>query len=441
MRTTFRHGVKNMLALKIEDLGKRYIIAHRGSGRLYDALGNFVSRAARRIRHPFAERSKPKNAEEFWALRNITFNVEQGERIGIVGHNGAGKSTLLKVLSRITDPTEGRISIKGRVASLLEVGTGFHPDLTGRENIFMNAAILGMKVHEIRRNFDAIVHFAGVEKFLDTPVKRYSSGMYVRLAFAIAAHLNSEILIVDEVLAVGDMEFQKKCMGKMDEISRGQGRTILFVSHNMGAVLQLCNRVICLDSGKMVLDTLDVAEGVERYMNLSQLHTTDAEWHNPGGKFENDYFTPLRFGIYNAKGEVNLASAKPEDELFVEIEGIVKKPEKGLGVGYTLYSQEGTLLYRTFHADQDDTPGELPTLEGHVTLRGRIPSGVFNTGQKRLDLSVLMNNASWIIPPAVRGNPSVSFTVEPHLDSSSPYRTMKKPGPMLINSNWTLKGE
>ena len=430
-----------MLALKIEDLGKRYILTHRGNDRLYDVLANLTSRLARRIRHPFAERSKPMNAEEFWALRNITFNVEQGERIGIVGHNGAGKSTLLKVLSRITDPTEGRISIKGRVSSLLEVGTGFHPDLSGRENIYLNAAILGMRTKEIRRNFDDIVDFAGVEKFLDTPVKRYSSGMYVRLAFAIAAHLNSEILIVDEVLAVGDMEFQKKCMGKMDEISRGEGRTILFVSHNMGAILQLCNRVICLDQGRMTLDTPDVNEGVEKYMNLSQLQTSDAEWNNPGGKFENDHFTPLRFGVYNSKGEVNLSSVKQGDDLYVEIEGIVKKPEHALGVGYSLYSQEGVMLYRTYHADQTDTPEEIPTLEGHVVLRGRIPLEVLNIGTMRLDLSVIMNNTRWIVPPNVRGNPSVSFTVEPHLDSSSPYRTMKRPGVMMINSSWTLKGE
>ena len=428
-----------MLALKIENLGKRYMISHRGNDRLYDVLADLTSRAARRIRHPFAPRSKPKNAEEFWALRNITFDVEQGERIGIVGHNGAGKSTLLKLLSRITDPTEGRISIKGRASSLLEVGTGFHPDLSGRENIFLNAAILGMKTQEIRRNFDDIVEFAGVEKFLDTPVKRYSSGMYVRLAFAIAAHLNSEILIVDEVLAVGDMNFQKKCLGKMDEISHKEGRTILFVSHNMGAVLQLCERVICLDNGRMIMDTPDVNEGVEKYMNLSQLQTSDAEWLNPGGKFTNDYFTPLRMGVYNANGEVNLASVKQDDELYIEIEGIVKKPEQGLGVGYSLYTQEGMLMYRTFQADQDDTPGRLPVLEGHVVLRGRIPLEVMNWGTKRIDLSVLMNNASWIVAPERRGNPSVSFTIEPHFDSSSPYRTMKKPGPMMINSGWTLK--
>ena len=346
-----------------------------------------------------------------------------------------------RVLSRITDPTEGKISIKGRVSSLLEVGTGFHPDLSGRENIFLNAAILGMKTREIRRNFDDIVDFAGVEKFLDTPVKRYSSGMYVRLAFAIAAHLNSEILIIDEVLAVGDMEFQKKCMGKMDEISHKEGRTILFVSHNMGTVMQLCNRVICLDQGRLILDTPDVNEGVQKYMNLSQLQTNDAEWKNPGNDFADEHFTPLRFGLYNANGEVNLASVKPDDKLYVEIEGIVKKPERGLGVGYCLYSQEGTLLYRTFHADQVDTPAEIPTLEGRVKLRARIPLESLNIGQKRLDLSVIMNNARWIIQPNKRGVPSVSFSLEPHLDSSSPYRTMKKPGFMRSNADWTLEGE
>ena len=238
-----------------------------------------------------------------------------------------------------------------------------------------------------------------------------------------------------------DMEFQKKCLGKMDEISRGEGRTVLFVSHNMAAVLQLCSRVICLDAGRMVLDTPDVNEGVERYMNLSQLQTSDAEWRNPGGKFENDYFTPLRFGVYNAGGEVNLASVKQDDDLYVEIEGIIRKPEKGLGIGYSLFTQEGTLLYRTYHADQEDTPGAIPTLDGHVTLRGKLPLGVLNIGQMRLDLSVVMNNAQWIVVPGKRGNPSVSFTLEPHLNSSSPYRTMKKPGSMMINSQWTLKGD
>lgn len=189
--------------------------------------------------------------EEFWALKDVSFDIEQGDRVGIIGRNGAGKSTLLKILSRITEPTTGSIKIKGRVASLLEVGTGFHPELTGRENIYLNGAILGMSRAEIKKHFDAIVDFAETEKFLDTPVKRYSSGMYVRLAFAVAAHLEPEILVVDEVLAVGDAEFQKKCLGKMEDVSKNEGRTVLFVSHNMSAIMNLCNKGILLNSGKV----------------------------------------------------------------------------------------------------------------------------------------------------------------------------------------------
>ncbi len=189
--------------------------------------------------------------EEFWALRNVSFEVKQGEVLGIIGRNGAGKSTLLKILSRITEPTEGRVILRGRISSLLEVGTGFHPELTGRENIFLNGAILGMTQREIRKKFDEIVTFAEVEKFIDTPVKRFSSGMYVRLAFAVAAHLEPEILVIDEVLAVGDIEFQKKCLGKMDEVSRSQGRTVLFVSHNMEAVLKLCTRAVFIEAGRV----------------------------------------------------------------------------------------------------------------------------------------------------------------------------------------------
>ena len=427
-----------MLALKVEDLGKRYLIAHNVNRRIYDVLGDYVARLKRRIRHPFAERSKPVGSEEFWALRDLSFNVEQGERVAFVGHNGAGKSTLLKVLSRITAPTTGKISIKGRVASLLEVGTGFHPDLSGRENIYLNAAILGMKTQEIRRNFDSIVEFAGVEKFLDTPVKRYSSGMYVRLAFAIAAHLNSEILIVDEVLAVGDMEFQKKCMGKMDEISHKQGRTILFVSHNMGAVLQLCNRVICLDKGQKVFDTPDVVEGVQKYISISQLGATDAEWNNPGDKYENDYFKPLRFGLYNAHGDVNLASLKHDDELYVEIEGIVRKPDENLCVGYAIYDQVGTLLYWTYHSDQINTSSEIPTLDGHVCLRAKVPVEYLNLGDKRLELAIRLYNGEWISQPGMSKPPSVSFRIEGPL-TPSPYCVLQRTGTMAINSNWKLK--
>lgn len=428
-----------MLALKIENLGKRYMLHHQMNRRIYDALGDLLQRLGRRIRNPFAERSKPKGIEEFWALRDLSFNVEQGERVAIVGHNGAGKSTLLKILSRITDPTEGRISIKGRVSSLLEVGTGFHPDLTGRENIFLNAAILGMKTWEIRKNFDAIVDFAGVEKFLDTPVKRYSSGMYVRLAFAIAAHLNSEILIIDEVLAVGDGEFQKKCMGKMDEISHKEGRTILFVSHNMGAVLQLCNRVVCLERGHKVFETEDVAGGVQKYMSMSMNDTRDSEWHNSDSNYENEFFKPLRFGLYNKNGKVNTTSVRRNDELYVEIEGIVKTPNKALSVGYSMYDQAGTMLYWTYQSDQINSPDEVPVLEGHVVLRSRVPLEILNLGTKRLELSVQTYRDNWIVSPG-RESPVVTFTIEGPA-SNSPYYVLQRSGTMAINANWKIKEE
>src|SRR5467141_1326859 len=240
--------------ISVENLGKRYSLRHQ-TGERYTALRDVIANKVKSLfrsngKSQFSGFSSQLSKEDFWALRHVSFEVQQGEVVGIIGRNGAGKSTLLKILSRITDPTEGRVRIRGRVASLLEVGTGFHPELTGRENIYLNGAILGMSRAEIRAKFDEIVSFAEVEKFLDTPVKRYSSGMYVRLAFAVAAHLEPEILIVDEVLAVGDSQFQKKCLGKMSDVAGG-GRTVLFVSHNIGAVRKLCSRTILLDSGKV----------------------------------------------------------------------------------------------------------------------------------------------------------------------------------------------
>ncbi|MBU6392779.1 MAG: ABC transporter ATP-binding protein [Planctomycetes bacterium] len=243
--------------IKVENLSKKYIIGHQKQERyiaLRDALTNKVKNLVRRFPRSFTFHHSPFTDslhEEFWALKDVSFEVKQGDGVGIIGRNGAGKTTLLKILSRITEPTAGRVSIKGRVASLLEVGTGFHPELTGRENIYLNGAILGMSKAEIKNKFDAIVAFAETEKFLDTPVKRYSSGMYVRLAFAVAAHLEPEILIVDEVLAVGDVQFQKKCLGKMEEVGK-EGRTVLFVSHNMGVIANLCPEAILLDRGNIV---------------------------------------------------------------------------------------------------------------------------------------------------------------------------------------------
>jgi lipopolysaccharide transport system ATP-binding protein len=239
--------------IRVENLGKKYVIGHQQEGAyryraLRDVLADGARALSRQLRAP-GKRVTPSNQEEFWALKDVSFEVKRGEVVGIIGRNGAGKSTLLKILSRITEPTTGRVRLKGRVASLLEVGTGFHPELTGRENIFLNGAILGMSKAEISRKFDEIVEFAEIARFLDTPVKRYSSGMYVRLAFAVAAHLEPEILVVDEVLAVGDAAFQKKCLGKMGSVAQ-EGRTILFVSHDMGAIKTLCSRTILLEQGQ-----------------------------------------------------------------------------------------------------------------------------------------------------------------------------------------------
>ena len=247
-------------AVVVENLSKSYLLGHRSGfdGKYrYTAMRDVIEREVRNFTRKAADFARGRQIvqgdqiEEFWALKDVSFEVKQGEVIGIVGRNGAGKSTLFKILSRITEPTAGRILLRGRVASLLEVGTGFHPELTGRENIFLNGAILGMGREEIRRKFDEIVAFAQIERFLDTPVKHYSSGMYVRLAFAVAAHLEPDILVVDEVLAVGDAEFQRKCLGKMQEVSRREGRTVLVVSHNMGVVTSLCTRALWIDQGSI----------------------------------------------------------------------------------------------------------------------------------------------------------------------------------------------
>ncbi len=241
------------IAVKVESLGKKYVIGHRSGeyARFNEYLTGIGKNILRRLKNPLKPYDVSLELEDFWAVRNVSFELKKGDRLGIIGHNGSGKSTTLKMLSRITTPTEGRITMTGRTASLLEVGTGFHPELTGRENIYLNGSILGMTRSEIRAKFDEIVAFSGVEKFLDTPVKRYSSGMYVRLAFAVAAHLNPEILVVDEVLSVGDAEFQKKCIGKMQDISSDSGKTILFVSHNLRAVQLLCNKGLLLNHGQM----------------------------------------------------------------------------------------------------------------------------------------------------------------------------------------------
>ncbi|MBD3750366.1 MAG: ABC transporter ATP-binding protein [Sphingobacteriales bacterium] len=266
------------IAIKVENLSKAYQLGEIGTG----TLSNDLKRWAYKIQgkeDPFLkigetnDRTTKGESDIVWSLKDLNFEIEQGDAVGIIGRNGAGKSTLLKILSRVTTPTTGSVKIKGRVASLLEVGTGFHPELSGRDNIFLNGAILGMRKAEIKKHFDAIVDFAGVERYIDTPVKRYSSGMYVRLAFAVAAHLESEILVVDEVLAVGDAEFQKKCLGKMNEVSKGEGRTVLFVSHNMGMIKNLCDNAILLQNGE-VRATGNTEFVINEYIDSSQRSET-----------------------------------------------------------------------------------------------------------------------------------------------------------------------
>ena len=290
-----------MPIIEVENLSKKYIISHQRQEpytTLRDVMARKVKAAGGKLLHPFTLHPSPftgSSREEFWALKEVSFRIKQGERVGIIGRNGAGKSTLLKILSRITEPTGGKIGINGRVASLLEVGTGFHPELTGRENIYLNGAILGMSRMEIRQKFDEIVAFAEVEKFLDTPVKHFSSGMYVRLAFAVAAHLQPEILLIDEVLAVGDTSFQKKCLGKMEDVSKSEGRTILFVSHNLTAVQNFCDKTIYLDKGliKQIGQTHTV---VDHYLNDCRSVAT-TEWI--GEHKENEFIKVVSVLIEN----------------------------------------------------------------------------------------------------------------------------------------------
>jgi lipopolysaccharide transport system ATP-binding protein len=282
--------------ISVENLSKKYIIGHQKQERyttLRDVLANGAKHFTDKLRHPFAAPENDPTHEEFWALKDVSFDIKQGDRVGIIGRNGAGKSTLLKILSRITEPTSGKVSIRGRVASLLEVGTGFHPELTGRENIFLNGAILGMSKVEIKSKFDEIVAFAEVEKFLDTPVKRYSSGMYVRLAFAVAAHLEPEILIVDEVLAVGDAQFQKKCLGKMEDIGK-EGRTVLFVSHQMGVISLLCNKCILLQKSTIAREGV-TSEVIDFYLeqNSGQIEKIERGEKYSGNHFQTIFMSDI----------------------------------------------------------------------------------------------------------------------------------------------------
>ena len=323
--------------IEIKNVGKRYNIQHQRGGyvTLRDVLMNIIRKPFTFLKGKVKQVVGLQKKEEFWALREVSFNVEAGKVVGIIGRNGAGKSTLLKILSQITPPTEGEIKIRGRVGSILEVGTGFHPELTGRENIFLNGAILGMRKIEIAEKFDKIVEFAGIEKFLDTPVKYYSSGMYVRLAFSVAAHMESDILIIDEVLAVGDAEFQKKCLGKMEEVTGLAGRTIIFVSHNMAAVEQLCSQVILLEKGRVAMMG-PTKEIISKYLNKLFLSSEDEvkliEKHGADISFS-------KISIANEKGELTNKIEHRED-FYINLELNVLKETEGVDISLSFRNSQ-----------------------------------------------------------------------------------------------------
>ena len=427
-------------AINIQDLSKRYVISHKSSGvnatlrdDIYQGAKSFAVNTMKLFsgHKPWEHVS---SREEFWALKDVGFEIEQGERLGIIGRNGAGKSTMLKILSRVTEPTSGRIAINGRVASLLEVGTGFHPDLTGRENIYLNGAILGMSRKEIAGKFDEIVDFADVEKFLDTPVKRYSSGMYVRLAFAVAAHLEPEILIVDEVLAVGDAQFQKKCIGKMEKAGT-DGRTIIFVSHNMNAIERLCTSALYLDKGQVKLLDKDVGKVITSYVHGDVGAGRRSEWLNTGSASNYSWFNPKRLAIFDDAGNVIDAPFRNDNDVFVFIEIELRELDPSLTFGFSLEDENGIQLYRSYQTDNPED--SWPSLKKGINkLICKLPKHMLNEGSYSLELIASLYQRQWLIEPG-SGKVKVSFSIRGGL-SASPYWTAKRVGVLAPVLDWQL---
>lgn len=351
------------------------------------------------------DRSAKADSDYVWALKDIDFKVEQGDVVGIIGKNGAGKSTLLKLLSRVTNPTTGTIRARGRIASLLEVGTGFHPELTGRENIYMNGSIMGMNKAEITRKLDEIVDFSGCERYIDTPVKRYSSGMTVRLGFAIAAHLDPEILVVDEVLAVGDAEFQKKAIGKMQDVSKGEGRTVLFVSHNMESIKKLCNTGVLLRNG-MIDYTGDISSVVSRYQQIF-VHNRGAEWNNTNN-ITHDTIHINSFKLLN-NNHIISSSLQDNDELYVEIDFDLNTISKDLTFGVQLYDKTGVSIYRTLDVDCDQYFNDKLKL-GNNIIKAKLPIDFLSSGEYNVILDASYHNRGWLINPNVETELVLSFT-------------------------------
>ena len=387
--------------IEIKNLSKEYTLFHKLP---YYTLRDTVMNVVKKPFDVIRRKSPSHHSEKFLALKDINFSIQRGERVGIIGRNGAGKSTLLKILSQITPPTTGEIRLRGRVASLLEVGTGFHPELTGRENIYLNGAILGMKQKEIAKKFDEIISFAEIEKFLDTPVKRYSSGMYVRLAFAVAAHLEPEILIVDEVLAVGDAQFQKKCLGKMDDIARG-GRTILFVSHNMSAVSQLCSRAILLEAGAITADG-SPSDAMNQYFSLNKEPLNKQDLSSPDlrkNSLKDSAILWKDISVKDSQGEYtgNVAFREPF-HVFVSI--IVNRPTADVRLGLSVQSALGYPIFNSFQTDSQLLTSYQP---GEHTFKITMNPNFLAPGLYDISLGANGPETTDWIPSAVQ------FTVEP----------------------------
>lgn len=418
--------------IRVENLGKRYrigLIANKYqtlSEKITTALSAPV-RAIKRLQAP-----KFDDMDTIWALRDVNFTVDQGQVLGIIGRNGAGKSTLLKVLSRITEPTTGCVTIQGRVGSLLEVGTGFHPELTGRENIYLNGAILGMKRLEIDRKMDEIIDFSEVEKFIDTPVKRYSSGMYLRLAFSVAAHLEPEILVVDEVLAVGDAEFQKKCLGKMGDVAQ-QGRTILFVSHNMSAILRLTEEAILLEKGQVAIRAPS-SEAVDFYLSTGNTKAGERTWDPDEIPMESAPFRPIAIRVCDKNGKV-VDTIRSVEPFFIELEYELAAPLTGLRVGFYLGSARGEQVLASFDTDDQDRfekHGTRPS--GHYISRCTISPDLLNGGRYTLGI----NASSYRVRRYFMDEQTLTFNVD---TAGAPGMQWTEPRPGVIRPRFTWKIE
>ena len=380
--------------IKAENLSKYYRLGQINNGMLFRDIQTWIARKlGKEDPHSQIGSVYDPNAEGFWALKDLNFEIKRGERVGIIGKNGAGKSTLLKILSQITAPTEGSLKIRGRIASLLEVGTGFHQEMTGRENIYLNGAILGMKKKEIDKKIDEIIAFSEIEQHIDTPVKRYSSGMYVRLAFAIAAHLDSDILIADEVLAVGDAAFQKKAIGKMNDLSTGEGRTVLFVSHQMNAVKQLCNRGIVLEKGKIIRQDEDINDSIKWYLGTGENGeiklTTD--WKNDG-RFKNEYFSPLSLGIYDEAEHLVTGALDYNKSYKLILEFDTNTPNSSVDFWISVYKgMESVVGF--------GMPKDYAVKKGKTIISYIIPAKSLLPNSYILSLGSSVKNAQWIINP------------------------------------------